>query len=145
MIPSIAWRKTGSRRKILLPFSSIWSPPTRRGNGGGGERKNLLVTEPGQIIEAALAKTGGKSDNPDNLVKAVRAVTLADTPRGPISFDSYGNAVVDVYVRRAEKQGGKMANKTIKTYHKVSQFWTMDPKAFLAQPVFSRDYPPMKG
>ena len=35
----------------------------------------------GQIIEAALAKTGGKSDNADALVKAVRAVTLADTPR----------------------------------------------------------------
>jgi len=98
----------------------------------------------GQIIEAALAKTGGKSDDADALVRAVRAVTLDDTPRGPINFDSYGNSVVDVYVRRAEKQGGKMANKTIKTYHKVSQFWTMDPKAFLAQPVFSRDYPPMK-
>ena len=99
----------------------------------------------GQVIEAALAKTGGKSDNADALVKAVRTVTLQDTPRGPLSFDDYGNAVVDVYVRRVEKQGGKMVNKTVKTYNKVSQFWTMDPKEFLAQPVFSRDYPPMKG
>ena len=39
MITSVAWRKTGSRRKILLPFSSIWSPPTRRGNGGEGRGK----------------------------------------------------------------------------------------------------------
>jgi len=98
----------------------------------------------GQVIEAALAKTGGKSDNPDAFVKAIRSVTLAETPRGPISFDDHGNVVIDVYVRRAERQGGKMVNKTIKTYHKVSQFWTMDSKAFLAQPVFSRDYPPMK-
>ena len=37
-----------------------------------------------------------------------------------------------------------MVNKTIKTYHKVSQFWTMDPKKFLQQPVYTRDYPPMK-
>ena len=95
----------------------------------------------GQVIEAALANTGGKSDT---LVKAVRTITLADTPRGPLSFDDYGNAVIDVYVRRAEKQNGKMLNRTVKTYNKVSQFWTMDPKAFLAQPVFSRDYPPMK-
>ena len=51
---------------------------------------------------------------------------------------------IDVYVRRAEKQDGKMANKTVEAYSKVSQFWTMDPKAFLAQPVSSRDYPPMK-
>ena len=98
----------------------------------------------GQIIEAALAKTDGKSDNPETLAKAVRSVSLADTPRGPINFDGYGNAVVDVYVRRAEKDGGKMVNKTIKTYRKVSQFWTMDPKAFLKEPVFSRDYPPLK-
>lgn len=98
----------------------------------------------GQIIEAALAKTGGKADNADAFVKAVRAVTLADTPRGPLAFDTYGNAVCDVYVRRAEKQNGRMANKTIKTYSKVSQFWTMDPKAFLKEPVFSRDYPPLK-
>ena len=70
----------------------------------------------GRSIEAALAKTGGKSDNADAFVKALRAVTLADTPRGPISFDDHGNAVIDVYVRRTEKQGGKMVNKTIKTY-----------------------------
>jgi branched-chain amino acid transport system substrate-binding protein len=99
----------------------------------------------GMIIEAALAKTGGKADDPDAFTKAVRSISLAETPRGSISFDAYGNAVVDVYVRRAEKQGGKMANKTIKTYRKVSQFWTMDPKTFLEQPVFSRDFPPMKG
>ena len=78
-------------------------------------------------------------------VKALRSVPLADTPRGPIKFDDYGNAIIDVYVRRAEKVNGKMANKTVKTYSNVSQFWTMDPKQFLAQPVFSRDYPPMKG
>jgi branched-chain amino acid transport system substrate-binding protein len=99
----------------------------------------------GQVVEAALARTGGKSDNAEMFAKAIRTVSLPDTPRGPISIDDYGNAVIEVYVRRAEKQGGKMVNKTVKTYHKVSQFWTMDPKAFLQQPVFSRDYPPMKG
>jgi branched-chain amino acid transport system substrate-binding protein len=26
----------------------------------------------------------------------------------------------------------------------VSQFWTYDPKAFLAGPVYSRDVPPSK-
>lgn len=98
----------------------------------------------GQVIEAALAKTDGKADDPDAFVKAVRSVSIADTPRGPISFDDHGNVVIDVYVRRAEKQGGKIVNKTIKTYHKVSQFWTMDAKTFLKQPVFSRDFPPMK-
>jgi len=99
----------------------------------------------GMVIEAALAKTGGKSDDPDAFVKAIRSVTLAETPRGPISFDDHGNVVIDVYVRRVDKDGGKMVNKTVKTYRKVSQFWTMDAKTFLKEPVFSRDYPPMKG
>jgi branched-chain amino acid transport system substrate-binding protein len=98
----------------------------------------------GQIIEAALAKTGGKTDDADQLVKALRSVTLADTPRGPLSFDDHGNVIIDVYLRRIEKSGSGVVNKTIKTYHKVSQFWTADPKWFLQQPVFSRDYPPIK-
>ena len=40
--------------------------------------------------------------------------------------------------------GLKLWNKTIKTYENVSQFWTYDEKEFLAQPVYSRDYPPLK-
>jgi branched-chain amino acid transport system substrate-binding protein len=98
----------------------------------------------GQVIEAALAKTNGKSDDPAALVDAMRSVTLKDTPRGPISFDDHNNVVCNIYIRRIEKQNGKLVNKTIKTYPAVSQFWTYDPKWFLAQPVYSRDYPPMK-
>jgi len=98
----------------------------------------------GQILEAALKTTGGKIDDPDAFIKAVKAVSLTDTPRGPISFDEYGNVVIENYIRKAEKAGGKIVNKTVKVYHKVSQFWTYDPKAFLANPVYSRDYPPMK-
>jgi branched-chain amino acid transport system substrate-binding protein len=98
----------------------------------------------GLVIEAALAATGGKADDREKFSKAVRAVSLADTPRGPMSFDDHGNAVIDVFLRRVEKQNGKMVNRTLKTYHKVSQFGPSDPKWFLQQPVFSRDYPPMK-
>jgi len=99
----------------------------------------------GQIIEAALHKTNGKSDDPTALIAAMKSVKLTDTPRGPISFDDHNNVIADIYIRRVEKGGNnKMVNKTIKTYHAVSQFWTYDPKWFLAQPVYSRDYPPMK-
>jgi branched-chain amino acid transport system substrate-binding protein len=98
----------------------------------------------GMVIEAALQLTGGKSDDRDGFAKAVRTVTLAETPRGPISFDDHGNAVIDVFLRRVEKQNGKMANKTLKTFQKVSQFGPSDPKWFLQQPVFNRDYPPTK-
>jgi branched-chain amino acid transport system substrate-binding protein len=71
-------------------------------------------------------------------------VSLTDTPRGPLSFDDHGNVIGNIYIRRIEKQDGKLANKTVKTYEKVSQFWTYDEKTFLSQPVYSRDYPPLK-
>lgn len=98
----------------------------------------------GQILEAALEKTGGKTDDPDVLIKAIRGVSVSETPRGPVRFDDYGNLVFTVYIRNVEKRGGKVVNVTVKSYPAVSQFWTYDPKWFLAQPVFSRNYPPLK-
>jgi len=99
----------------------------------------------GQVVEAGLQKTGGSTSDKAAFIKALRSVALTDTPRGPISFDDHGNAVFDIYVCRVERRNGKLVNVPVKTYPKVSQFWTYDPKAFLEQPVYSRDYPPMKG
>jgi branched-chain amino acid transport system substrate-binding protein len=96
------------------------------------------------VVDAGLQKAGGKSDNKEELIKALRSVSLTDTPRGPVRFDQFGNVIGDFYIRHVEKVGGKLANKTIKTYKNVSQFWTYDEKKFLQQPVYSRDYPPLK-
>ena len=74
---------------------------------------------------------------------AARGVA-ADSPRGPFHFDHLGNVVGNVYIRRLERKDGKLVQTTIKTYPNVSQFWTFDEKWFLAQPVYSRDYPPLK-
>ncbi len=98
----------------------------------------------GMIAEAALEKTGGKTDDREGFNRALRAVTLTDTPRGPMSFDRFGNVVGNIYIRRIERKGDKLVTTTIKTYPKVSQFWTYDEKWFLSQPVYSRDYPPLK-
>jgi branched-chain amino acid transport system substrate-binding protein len=98
----------------------------------------------GQVAEAALEKTGGKTEDREAFNRALRAVSLTDTPRGPFSFDHLGNVVGNFYIRRTEKKGDKLVNTTIKTYQKVSQFWTYDEKWFLSQPVYSRDYPPLK-
>ena len=98
----------------------------------------------GMVADAALQKTGGKADDKDALIKALRAVALTDTPRGPFHFDRFGNVVGDIFIRRCERKTGKLVNTTIKTYNNVSQFWTYDEKWFLAQPVYSRDYPLLK-
>jgi branched-chain amino acid transport system substrate-binding protein len=98
----------------------------------------------GQCVEAAIAKLDGKTDDKQALMAALKGLSLTDTPRGAFSFDQNGNVVGDVFIRRCERQGGKLVNKTIKTYEKVSQFWTYDPAEFVKQPVYSRDYPPAK-
>jgi branched-chain amino acid transport system substrate-binding protein len=98
----------------------------------------------GQVVEAALEQTGGRTDDKEALITAMRAVALTDTPRGPFHFDRFGNVVGDVFIRRCEHKDGRLVNTTIKTYRAVSQFWTYDEKWFLAQPVYSRDYPPLR-
>ena len=98
----------------------------------------------GMAAEAGLEKTGGQTDDKDAFIKALRAVSLTDTPRGPFHFDHLGNVVGSFYIRRCERKNGKLVNTTIKTYDNVGQFWTYDEKWFLAQPVYSRDYPAVK-
>ena len=96
------------------------------------------------VVEAGLQKTSGNTNDKPALMAALKSVSLTDTPRGPIGFDHFGNVIGNFYVRRCEKSGGKLINKTIKTYENVSQFWTYDEKKFLSQPVYSRDFPPLK-
>src|SRR5204863_4475583 len=45
----------------------------------------------GIVAEGALEKTGGKTDDREAFNKALRSVSLTDTPRGPLSFDHLGN------------------------------------------------------
>ena len=49
-----------------------------------------------------------------------------------------------IYIRKVERVGGELQNTVIYTYPNVSQFWTYKPEEFLKQPVYSRDYPPLK-
>jgi branched-chain amino acid transport system substrate-binding protein len=98
----------------------------------------------GQVVEAAMIATGGKTGDREAFMKALLAVKLTDTPRGPVRFDHLGQGVGDIHIRRIEKVNGALTNKTLKTYHDVTQFWTFDEKWYLSQPPYSRDYPPMK-
>ena len=59
----------------------------------------------GMVAEAALKATDGNTDDKDAFMKALRAVSLPDSPRGPFHFDHFGNVVGNVYIRRLEKQG----------------------------------------
>jgi branched-chain amino acid transport system substrate-binding protein len=96
------------------------------------------------IIEEALKTTGGKTEDAPAFLKAMQDVRLTHGPIGPVRLDDYGTPVLDIHIRKVARRDGKLVNTIIKTYPQVSQFWTYDPKAFVQQPVFSRDFPPSK-
>ena len=66
------------------------------------------------------------------------------SPMGPIRIDEYGKPVLNIYVRKVERKDGKLVTAIVAPYPQVTQFWTFDAAQFLAAPVYSREYPPLK-
>jgi branched-chain amino acid transport system substrate-binding protein len=97
----------------------------------------------GAVLETALKAIKGNVEDKKALVAAIRS-SDADTVRGLVKFDEFGNVIGNVYIRKVTKIDGRLVNSVIKTYPDVSQFWTYDKTAFLKNPVYSRDYPPAK-
>jgi branched-chain amino acid transport system substrate-binding protein len=97
----------------------------------------------GAVLEAALQVVKGQIEDKAAFMKALRAIK-ADTVRGRVAFDQYGNVVGNVYIRKVEREEGRLVNTVIQTYPNVSQFWTYKPEEFLKNPVYSRDWPPAK-
>ena len=95
------------------------------------------------VLDAAIRAVNGNVANKEALMAALKKSDIP-TARGPVKFDSFGNIVGDVYIRKVERKDGRLVNTVTKTYTNVSQFWTYDQKAFLANPVYSRDFPPAK-
>ena len=98
----------------------------------------------GLFVEEALRAVKGNIEDKPAFMKALRSVRLKDSPRGELWLDEYGNPVGSIYIRRTEAKNGQMQNTVIKTYPQQSQFWTYGAEKFLAQPVYSRDYPPAR-
>jgi branched-chain amino acid transport system substrate-binding protein len=98
----------------------------------------------GRWINEAAQAVGGKVEDREPFLAALRKVEIPDAPRGPIKLDSYGNPIQNIYVRKVEKKDGELWNTVIHTFPAVSQFWKYPPEEFLKQPVYSRDFPPCK-
>lgn len=98
----------------------------------------------GEVVEAAVKAVGGKVEDKENFQKAIRAVKLQNSVRGPCHFDELGNVVGNSYIREVKKVGNKYVNAIVETYPNVGQFWTYNKDEFLKNPVYSRDYPPAK-
>jgi branched-chain amino acid transport system substrate-binding protein len=95
------------------------------------------------IVEAIKA-VGGKVEDREAMLAALRKVDLKDTARGPLKVDDFGNPIQNVYIRKVERVGGKLQNTVIATYPAVGQFWKYKPDEYMKRPLYSRDYPPCK-
>jgi branched-chain amino acid transport system substrate-binding protein len=102
-----------------------------------------------QMIDEVMKKTGGKWPGSEQFITMIAALKI-DAVRGPVSFDDMRNPVQNIYIKKVEKKKmfgydkDELWNTVIKTYPAVSQFWTYGKDKFLAQPVYSRDFPPCK-
>jgi len=101
-----------------------------------------------EIVDIALKKSNGKYPGAEKFIETMSAMKL-DAVRGPISFADR-NPVQNIYIKKVEKKKmfgypkEELWNTVIKTYPAVSQYWTYGKAKFLAQPVYSRDFPPCK-
>jgi branched-chain amino acid transport system substrate-binding protein len=96
----------------------------------------------GKSIEAV----GGKVEDRDGFLKAVRSTVLENSPLGrSVRLDDYGNPIYDIHIRKVVKRpDGKFWNVPIETYKEVSQFWKYDPETYMKQPPYSRDFQGIK-
>ena len=96
-------------------------------------------------IHEAVKAVNGNVEDREALMAALRKVEIADSPRGPVKFDTAGNPIQNVYIRKVERnKDGELQNTVIVTIPAVSQFWKYGPEEFLKQPVYSRDFPACK-
>lgn len=95
----------------------------------------------GLFLEEALKVVKGNIEDQPAFLKALHATKLSKGPMGPIRLDEYAKPVMSIYIRKVERKNGQLVNSIIETFPDVNQFWTYDPKAFLASPAYSREVP----
>ena len=98
----------------------------------------------GLWLEDALKRIKGRFEDKAAFVRALHEVRLEQGPMGPIRLDEYGKPILNIYVRKVERKNGQLVNSTLETTPDVSQFFTYDPRQFIAAPQYARDVPPLR-
>jgi branched-chain amino acid transport system substrate-binding protein len=98
----------------------------------------------GLFLEQGLIDAKGNIEDKEEFMRRLRTMSLTTDPRGQLRFDEYGNPIQTIFITKVERIGGKLVNSVVATYPDVSQFWKYDPKEFLANPVYSRNWPPAR-
>jgi branched-chain amino acid transport system substrate-binding protein len=95
----------------------------------------------GLFLEEALKTVKGRFEDKPAFLHALHTAKLTSGPMGPIRLDEYSKPVMNMYIRKVERKDGQLVNTIVETFPEVTQFWTYEPKAFLAMPAYSREVP----
>jgi len=92
----------------------------------------------------------GNGPGPEQFIKTMASIQI-DPPRGPVRLDpATKSPIQNIYIKKVEKKKmfgydkDELWNTVVNTYTGVSTYWTYDKAKFMAQPVYSRDFPPCK-
>lgn len=80
-------------------------------------------------------------DNGEAFAAASREIDLSDAPSSAVTVDEYNRQVRDFYIVELVNEGGTITDRLVETVPEVTQFWTFDQLEFLANPLFSREFP----
>ncbi len=83
-------------------------------------------------------------NNAARFIATIRGIDLSDAPASAVTVDDYNWGIRDFYVVELVKKDGEIVDQVIDTIPEVGQFWGIDdPIAHLANPLFSREFPPV--
>ena len=107
-------------------------------------RGSTLFAEGGyemaQFVDAAAKAVAGKVEDQKAFRAALDQVKI-NSPRGPVRFDDTHNAVANSYLNQVQNVNGVWVNALVDTKPDVGQFYTFNPKEFMAALPFGRDNP----
>ncbi len=93
---------------------------------------------------AGIKAVDGNVEDTPKFLEALRKVKMPDSVKGPLELDNLNNIIQNTYIRKVERVKGELQNTVIATIPRVTQFWKYDPKEYMKEPVYSRDYPPCR-
>ena len=76
-----------------------------------------------RLLVDSLKSIGGAIEQTDRFLNAMKKANIT-APRGPFKFDENQNPIMNAYILRVEKVGGKLQNTVIETIPNVGQYWT---------------------
>lgn len=93
-----------------------------------------------KVAIAALLEVDGNIEEQVAYRAALQAIEM-DTPRGPFSFDEFGNVVLTAYINKVQNIDGVYRNVPLASFPNTTQFGPYDPDWYQSQPPFDRTNP----